>query len=140
MSCANLLTISKPIFGREPDQLKGYDGHQEIELALVKLSQATGEERYLKLAQFFIDERGAEPNFLIEECKQRDGYSHFSQKKQPIPTLAQMAYNQAHKPVREQDVAIGHSVRAVYMYTAMADLARLTGDQVDARCLPPPMG
>ena len=117
------------IFGCEPDQLKGYDGHQEIELALVKLSQATGEERYLKLAQFFIDERGAEPNFLIEECKQRDGYSHFSQKKQPIPTLAQMAYNQAHKPVREQDVAIGHSVRAVYMYTAMADLARLTGDQ-----------
>lgn len=117
------------IFGREPGQLRGYDGHQGIELALVKLSQATGEERYLKLAQFFIDERGAEPNFLIEECKQRDGISHWTQKKQPIPTVAQMAYNQAHQPVREQNVAIGHSVRAVYMYSAMADLARLTGDQ-----------
>ncbi|MGO4494869.1 glycoside hydrolase family 127 protein [Paenibacillus sp. 2RAB27] len=117
------------IFGREPGQIRGYDGHQEIELALVKLAQATGEERYVKLAQFFIDERGSEPNFLVEECKARDGYSYWTQKKQPIPTVAQMAYNQADKPVREQQVAIGHSVRAVYMYTAMADLARLTGDE-----------
>lgn len=83
----------------------------------------------MKLAQFFIDERGTEPNFLIEECKEREGYSHWTKKKQPIPTAEQLAYNQAHKPVREQEVAIGHSVRAVYMYTAMADLARLTGDQ-----------
>ncbi|MDR6551082.1 beta-L-arabinofuranosidase domain-containing protein [Paenibacillus qinlingensis] len=117
------------VFGHEPGQLRGYDGHQEIELALVKLSMATGEERYVKLAQYFIDERGAVPNFFVEECKQRDGISHWSKKKQPIPTTAQVAYNQAHKPVREQEVAIGHSVRAVYMYTAMADLARLTGDQ-----------
>ncbi|MGF7035985.1 DUF1680 family protein [Paenibacillus mucilaginosus] len=116
------------VFGREPGKLRGYDGHQEIELALVKLYGATGEERYLKLAQFFIDERGTEPNFLVEECRQRDGYSHWAKKKLPIPTAEQMAYNQAHKPVRQQDTAVGHSVRAVYMYTAMADLARLTGD------------
>jgi DUF1680 family protein len=117
------------VFGREQGKLRGYDGHQEIELALVKLYQATGEERYLKLAQFFIDERGQSPNFLIEECKHRDGYSHWMKKEMPIPTIEQMAYNQAHLPVREQDVAIGHSVRAVYMYTAMADLASLTNDR-----------
>ncbi|WP_426446034.1 glycoside hydrolase family 127 protein [Paenibacillus sp. S-38] len=117
------------VFGRETGKLRGYDGHQEIELALVKLHQATGEERYLKLAQFFIDERGAEPNFLVEECRNRDGYSHWAKKKLPIPSVEQMAYNQAHKPVRQQDTAVGHSVRAVYMYTAMADLARLTGDE-----------
>ncbi|WP_373314372.1 glycoside hydrolase family 127 protein [Xylanibacillus composti] len=117
------------VFGREPGKLRGYDGHQEIELALVKLYKVTREERYLKLAQFFIDERGATPNFLVEECKQRDGYSHWAKRKMPIPSPEQMAYNQAHKPVREQDVAVGHSVRAVYMYTAMADLALLTNDQ-----------
>ena len=54
------------------------------------------------------------------------GYSHWTKTKVPPPDLE---YNQAHKPVREQEVAIGHSVRAVYMYTAMADLARETGDQ-----------
>ncbi|OCT15490.1 hypothetical protein A8709_15555 [Paenibacillus pectinilyticus] len=117
------------VFGPQHGQIRGYDGHQQIELALVKLSQATGEERYLKLAQFFIDERGADPNFFIEECKQREGYSYWTGKQEPIPTVQQMAYNQADKPVREQDKAMGHSVRAVYMYTAMADLARLTGDQ-----------
>ncbi|OXM85746.1 glycoside hydrolase family 127 protein [Paenibacillus rigui] len=117
------------VFGREPGKLRGYDGHQEIELALVKLYESTGEERYLKLAQYFIDERGAEPNFLVEECKRREGYSHWGKKNLPIPSVEQMAYNQAHKPVREQETAVGHAVRAVYMYTAMADLARLTGDR-----------
>ncbi|KRF13643.1 glycoside hydrolase family 127 protein [Paenibacillus sp. Soil787] len=117
------------VFGREPGKLRGYDGHQEIELALVKLYHATEEERYLKLAQFFIDERGQLPNFLIEECKQRGGYSHWAKKELPIPTIEQIAYNQAHVPVREQDVALGHSVRAVYMYAAMADLASLTDDR-----------
>lgn len=116
------------VFGREPGQLRGYDGHQEIELALVKLYAATGEHRYLKLAQFFIDERGTAPNFLVRECEQREGFSLWTGTKQPIPTLRQLAYNQAHRPVREQDAAVGHAVRAVYMYTAMADLAALTGD------------
>ncbi|WP_274654449.1 glycoside hydrolase family 127 protein [Paenibacillus humicola] len=117
------------VFGREAGKLRGYDGHQEIELALVKLHRVTGEERYLKLAQFFIDERGQQPNFFVEECKRRGGYNHWAKKELPIPTVEQLSYNQAHKPVREQETAIGHSVRAVYMYTAMADLARLTGDK-----------
>lgn len=117
------------VFGSEPGQLRGYDGHQEIELALVKLHQATGEERYLRLARFFIDERGQEPNFLIEESERREGYSLWTERKQPIPKVEDLSYIQAHKPVREQDVAVGHAVRAVYMYAAMADMSRLTGDR-----------
>ncbi|MBR6620004.1 MAG: glycoside hydrolase family 127 protein [Clostridia bacterium] len=71
-------------------------GHEEIELALVKLYRATGEKRYLNLSKHFVDERG----------KTEDE-----------------AYSQAHMPVREQEEAVGHSVRAVYLYCAMADLA-----------------
>lgn len=113
------------IFGPEPDKIQGYDGHQEIELALVKLYQVTGEERYLRLSQFFLDERGQEPNFLIEEWLERGQTSHWvAGKVRPNPE-----YNQAHLPVREQKVAVGHSVRAVYMYTAMADVALLTGEE-----------
>ncbi|MFC5470221.1 glycoside hydrolase family 127 protein [Cohnella suwonensis] len=115
------------VFGSEPGKTRGYDGHQEIELALVKLYEATGERKYLKLANFFIEERGREPHFLLEEWERRGRTSHWApgvvQKMPP-----QMAYHQAHKPVREQDVAVGHAVRAVYMYTAMADLALHQGD------------
>ena len=115
------------VFGTGEGQLPGYDGHQEIELALVKLYQATGVEKYLKLAQYFIDQRGAEPSFLAEEWKKRGGLGHWS----PVPSKnpPNLSYHQAHLPVREQEKAVGHAVRAVYMYTAMADLAAYTGDE-----------
>lgn len=113
------------VFGTEEGKLKGYDGHQEIELALVKLYRLTGEEKYLKLSLFFIDQRGQEPNFLRQEWEGRGRVTHWGGQTDQID----MAYNQSHIPVREQTVALGHSVRAVYMYTAMADLARLTGDE-----------
>ncbi len=113
-------------FGPKPGQLRGYDGHQEIELALVKLYRLTKEERYLKLSQFFIDERGQEPNYLKQEWEKRGRYSFYGGKPQERINLE---YCQAHQPVREQKVATGHAVRAVYMYTAMADLARLTEDE-----------
>jgi len=108
-------------FGPGEGQLRGYCGHPEIELALVRLYIATGEERYLRLAQFFVDERGKEPNYFIEEWKRG---------RPPIwgSGRPNLEYNQAHLPVREQTEAVGHSVRAVYLYSAMADLARLTGD------------
>jgi DUF1680 family protein len=80
-------------------------GHEEIELALVKLYRATKEKRYLKLAQFFVDMRG-----------RKDKRSLFGE------------YAQDHKPVREQDEVVGHAVRAMYLYCAMADLAAETGD------------
>jgi DUF1680 family protein len=114
------------VFGPEPGKLRGYDGHQEIELALVKLYEATGEERYVKLAAFFINERGQEPNYLVAEWEKRGKTTHWRPGVVPQPHLE---YHQAHKPVREQEVAVGHAVRAVYMYTAMADLAALTGDE-----------
>lgn len=113
------------VFGNELGKIRGYDGHQEVELALVKLYRVTGNENYLKLSQFFIDERGQEPNFFVEEWEKRNKISHWGKGAGPRPHLP---YNQAHKPVREQDVAVGHSVRAVYMYTAMADLAAESGD------------
>lgn len=114
------------VFGTGEGQLPGYDGHQEIELALVKLYQATGEEKHLKLAEYFIDQRGAEPSFFVEEWKKRNGLGHWSPTPSKNPPA--LSYHQAHQPVREQETAVGHAVRAVYMYTAMADLAAYTGD------------
>lgn len=109
------------VFGPEEGKIKGYPGHQEIELALVKLYKATGNPRYLRLSSFFINERGKEPNYFLYEWEHvRSKISHWSKRESPPPNLE---YNQAHKPVRLQDKAVGHAVRAVYMYTAMADIA-----------------
>jgi len=94
----------------------GVPGHEEIELALVKLYHVTGEQRYLKLAQFFIDTRGQQPNALVEEAKAA-GQADFSPE-----------YCQAHMPVREQSVVVGHAVRAMYLFCGMADLYNETGD------------
>lgn len=107
------------IFGPEPGKKKGYPGHEEIELALVKLFRITGNKKYLKLAKFFIDQRGAEPNYFVEECLARNDGK---------PYTDDLSYYQAHKPVRKQEVAVGHAVRAAYLYTGMADVARLTKD------------
>ncbi len=81
-----------------------YPGHQEVEIGLVKLYRITGEERYLRLAKFFLDIRGREG---VGEPK---------------------AYNQSHEPVIRQSKAVGHAVRGAYMWTAMADVAAMTGD------------
>jgi DUF1680 family protein len=86
---------------------KRYDvpGHEEIEIGLVKLYGVTGEKRYLALAKFFLDQRG--------RANGRELYGE---------------YCQDHKPVVEQDAAVGHAVRAGYLYSGMADVAALTGD------------
>lgn len=104
------------MFGHGPGQLPGYCGHEEIELALVKLARVTGEKKYLELSKFFIDERGTEPHFFTEEAI-RDGRSaaDFHQKT--------YEYNQAHQPVRDQKKVVGHAVRAMYLYSGMADIA-----------------
>ena len=101
-------------FGTEPEKIQGIPGHEEIELALIRLYQATGNKRYFNLSKYFIDQRGTTPNYFAEvEGK----------------TYAQIERFQAHKPVREQTEAVGHSVRAVYLYCGMADVATLSDDE-----------
>ncbi len=113
------------VFGHGEGQLPGYPGHQEIELALVRLWRSTGERRYLNLARFFINERGREPNYFTAEKASSDWYELYpGTRSRPTET----AYFQAHLPVREQKTAVGHAVRATYMYAAMADIAAADGD------------
>lgn len=100
----------------------GYPGHPEVELALLKLYRATGEARYLELAKYFIDVRGLDSRFFEKESANR-GWSVWGSDGKDS------AYNQAHEPVRNQKDAVGHSVRAVYLYTAMADIAAEIGDE-----------
>ena len=89
--------------GPQPGQTCVVPGHQIAEMALARLYLATGEKKYLDEAKFFLDYRGK--------------------------TTITHDYSQAHKPVVEQDEAVGHAVRAAYMYAGMADVAALTGDQ-----------
>ena len=104
-------------FGPEEGKCKGYPGHEIAEMALVRLYEVTGKEKYLELSKFFTDMRGTRPYYFDYEqnVKQDDGLRY--------------EYHQAHLPVREQKEAVGHAVRAVYLYSGMADLARLTGDE-----------
>ena len=105
-----------------PDKITGIPGHQEVEIGLMRLCHTTGEERYCNLAEYFINERGKNPNFFYEESQKR-GWTHFGI--DPKDTV----YNQSFATVYDQKEAVGHSVRAVYMYTAMADIAGTTGDE-----------
>ncbi len=111
-------------FGPGEGQRKGYPGHQEIELALVKLYRCTEQRRYLDCARFFIDERGQEPNYFSQEIEDRDGQVIFPEFRE-----YELKYSQAHMPPRQQRTAEGHAVRATYMYCAMADIAREDGDK-----------
>jgi DUF1680 family protein len=92
------------VFG--PGRNMGVPGHQEVEIGLVKLYRATGQRRYLDLARFFLDQRG-----------NAEGHELYG------------AYNQDHEPVVEQAEAVGHAVRAAYMYSGMADVGALDGDR-----------
>ena len=118
------------VFGRGAGQKRGYCGHPEIELALIRLYRATSEPRYLQLSQYFVDERGREPYYFDLEAEERsrprasDGYY----RRHGLRNMELRRYNQSHAPVREQREVVGHAVRAMYLYTAMADLAAELGD------------
>jgi uncharacterized protein len=92
-------------FGSGPGQIQEPPGHEEIEIGLVKLFRATGDAKYLQQAKYFCDLRG-----------------------RPETHKLRGAYQQDHKPIFEQGEAVGHSVRAGYFYSGVADVAALTGD------------
>lgn len=110
------------MFGPREGQKRGYDGHPEIELALVKLYHVTGDKKYLNLSKYFIDERGQQPHYFDLEARERG--------EDPAEFWAQTyRYCQAHEPLRDQTSATGHSVRACYLYAGVADIALETGDE-----------
>ncbi len=111
-------------FGLEDGKKKGYPGHEEIELALVKLYQITKDPKHLRLAKYFIDERGSTPNYFAEEAKARGDGPGWSRS-----VYSENRYYQAGAPVREQQSALGHAVRQVYLLIGMAEVARETGDE-----------
>ena len=98
-----------------PGKKRAFPGHQEIEIGLSKLYRATGNRAYLDLAKFFLDERG---HYFQGERHAADD---------PFAVYDGDEYMQNHKPVLEQDQAVGHAVRAMYMYAGMADVAALGG-------------
>ena len=109
------------VIGPEEGKLHTYPGHEVLEMALCRLYEATGEERHLKLAKYFVDERGASPSYFVAEGERNN---------RPVRPNSpfHLGYYQADRPVREQEGAEGHAVRAGYLYSGMADVARLTGD------------
>lgn len=112
------------VFGKEHGKIHGYPGHPEIELALVKLYRVTGEKKYLDLANYFVRTRGEKPcYFLSEDCIKNQNFIF------PEFKDFDLDYNQTHLPLKEQKTAEGHAVRAVYLYSAMADLAYEYQDQ-----------
>lgn len=105
--------------GKKP----GYPGHEVAEMALAALYEVTKDPKHLKLAKYFIDQRGQKPLYFEEEYKKYGNKFHWSE------SYFQMQYYQAGKPVRQQDKAEGHAVRAVYLYSGMAEVASKTEDE-----------
>lgn len=127
-----------------PGKRDGTPGHEGAELALVKLYRATGEKRYFRLAQFFIDQRGQKPSFFEREYQQLPANDTvlmtWTGREVSVRGLADRQYRrtstqfdtrycQDHLPVREQSEAVGHAVRAMYLYSGMADVAYETGEE-----------
>ncbi|MCR5763669.1 MAG: glycoside hydrolase family 127 protein [Treponema sp.] len=109
--------------GSEDGKIHGYPGHPILEMALMSLYEATGQKSYLNLACYFINQRGQNPLFFEAEDKK------FGNKDWWGPSYLGYQYYQAGLPLRSQDAAQGHAVRALYLYSGMADVARETGDE-----------
>ncbi len=101
------------------DGAEGYPGHPEVELALMRLWRASGDDKYKELAEHFVNVRGVDSDFYKKEAEKRDWQVWGN-------NPSNKEYQQSHLPVREQPDAVGHSVRAVYLFTAMADIASVT--------------
>lgn len=118
--CVNCVSEN---IGPEEGKKHGYPGHEIIEMALIRLYKITGDKKHLALAKYFIDQRGQEPLYFLQEMK-ANGNSFYWKK-----SNFQLMYYQAGMPVREQKDAVGHAVRAVYLYSGMADVASETEDK-----------
>lgn len=111
--------------GPEPGKLHGYPGHEIAEMALARLYEVTGQEKYRDLGLYFINERGKKPYYFDSEHP-----SEIQSREEQ-----RYRYHQSHLPVREQTEAAGHAVRAAYLYSGMADYARLASDyELEAAC------
>ncbi|HCJ8653918.1 TPA: glycoside hydrolase family 127 protein [Escherichia coli] len=115
------------VFGPDESKLHGYPGHPEIELALMRLYEVTEEPRYLALTNYFVEQRGAQPHYYDQEYEKRGQTSHWHTYG-PAWMVKDKAYSQAHLPLAQQQTAIGHAVRFVYLMTGVAHLARLSHD------------
>lgn len=123
--CCRLADCVCRTFGDEDGKIHGCPGHPEVELALVKLYRLTRKKEYLYMAKYFLDLRGNQsPDHFDEEQKVK-GFHHI------FPEFEHLGYNNisAHKPVRRQKKADGHAVRALYLYSAMADVGYECGDE-----------
>ena len=120
------------------DEVDGAPGHQEIELALVKLARVTGDDRYVDLTRYFVERRGREDCFEeeFENPEGRAGYDPDAEE-DIIDSARDVFYEndeydgqyaQAHVPLEDQDAVEGHAVRAMYFLTGVADIAAETGD------------
>ena len=111
------------VIGPEPGKLHAYPGHPVIEMALMRLYDVTGDPRHLKLAEYFVYQRGQRPLYFEQEDAKNG--NAFRWKDSPF----RYQYYQAGKPLMEQRDAEGHAVRAMYLYSGAADVARVTGDR-----------
>ena len=112
-------------FGLDEGKIQGYDGHPEIELALTRLYEVTNEERYLKLAHYFLQQRGKNPDFFDKQ-NEADGIENdLIVNMRDLPR----SYYLAAEQIKDQKTVQGHAVRVVYLCTGMAYVARYTHDE-----------
>ncbi|HEX6463331.1 MAG TPA: beta-L-arabinofuranosidase domain-containing protein [Vicinamibacterales bacterium] len=104
-----------------PDKRRDVPGHEEVELALVKLYRVTGQQKYLDLAKFFVDERGETHSVQHPTFEQGNRFLMYND----------LSYRQDQAPVAQQTSAVGHAVRATYLYSAMTDIATLIDDRLE---------
>lgn len=112
-------------FGTEKGKIHGYDGHAEVEMGLYRLYEVTRINRYRKLADYFVEERGKSPCFFSTEKRNGDVSDNLVYELEE----ADYRHSQSHMPIREQKEAVGHAVKAMYFYTAAAEKARLDEDE-----------